>query len=364
MAVMTNQEVGFGTTFRAGCARAACCWRGLGMIAAVGVWLVCSSRGFAADAAPAKPSDRIADPEPMTLVTNDGVTVHITYYKSNVGKEAPVVILLHEKGGNRFVWQSKNGLAEQLQADGFAVITVDLRGHGESKGGAAATSPTGNVNQPADKKKKTGDKKEKSETGKARGGASNDLKPWDYENMCAIDMEAVKKFIYQENQAQNLNMNKIGIAGPEMGASVAAYFALADWEKEPHSDCIGPARTPRGQDVRALVFISPQEKFHNLPIAKPIAELRDPEFGVAFFVCAGKGDKGQAKKVFATLSSFPESDKRMYFREYGAQVQGTQLLGKNLKLEPEMLAFFHKHLKDLPSTWRDRQSKLDKPKKP
>lgn len=301
-----------------------------------------------------KKAEVLAEPENKTLQTKDGVPIHITYYKSLLGKEAPVIVLLHIKDGNRFVWQK--GFAERLQADGYAVITVDLRGHGESKGAAAST--TGNVNQTSDK-----DKKKPGSTGKKAGGI--ELKPADYEAMVALDMEAVKKFIYEENQAENLNMNKTGIVGPEMGASIAAFAAVADWNKAPHPDGQPGFQTPRGQDVRALVLISPQTSYHGLVMSKAINDLRNPAFNIAFLIGWGKGDpqdKGQAKKIYDQAAALPGSEKRMYKQEYAGKLSGTDLLGKRVGIEEHMLAFFSEHLKKLDAPWRDRQSKLDKKK--
>src|SRR5207302_455214 len=143
--------------------------------------------------------------------TKDGLNLHVSYYKSTLEKDAAVVVLLHMKDGNRYVWQTEpDGFARKLQKDGFAVVTVDLRYHGENKAGGAA----GNANQGGAGKKK----------GKKAQGL--DLKLGDFEAMAEIDMEAVKTFIYEEHQAGNLNMTKLGIVGPEMGASIAATYAV------------------------------------------------------------------------------------------------------------------------------------------
>lgn len=302
-----------------------------------------------------KKEEKLYVSEPRSVQTRDGGTIHFTYYPSVDGKESPVVVLLHMKDGNRFVWQAKDGFAERLQKAGYAVITVDLRYHGQSKNGAGAG---GNANQPADGGKK-------GAAGKKGGGA--DLRPADYAGMVEYDLEAIKKFIYEENQAERLNMNKLGIVGPEMGASVAALFAANDWAKAPYEDGQPGFQTPRGQDVRALVLISPQTTFHGMVISKPITALRDPRMGVAFLVCVGKNDpqdRGQAKKVFDQASALPGSDKRMYRYEYPGKLKGTDLIGKRLQIEEHMLAFFEEHLKKLDSPWRDRQSKLEKGDKP
>jgi poly(3-hydroxybutyrate) depolymerase len=125
-----------------------------------------------------------ATSQDLTLMTKDGLDIKITYFKSAAGQEAPVVILLHGKGGNRLVWKT---FAEQLQKVDFAVITVDLRGHGESTGGGESS----------DKKPDTPKKAELAA-------------------MAALDLDAVKKFIYEEHQNKQLNMNKLGIVASDV----------------------------------------------------------------------------------------------------------------------------------------------------
>src|SRR5215475_4904312 len=62
--------------------------------------------------------------------TIDGVDLHGTFYPSGKSNP-PTVILLHAVGEN----SKKKGwvhLAEELQKKGFAVLTFDFRGHGQS----------------------------------------------------------------------------------------------------------------------------------------------------------------------------------------------------------------------------------------
>ncbi|MSR57283.1 MAG: alpha/beta fold hydrolase [Planctomycetaceae bacterium] len=335
--------------------RASASWRSRLCFAAVGLALLCGLWGPPVNDSRAAQKDKKSDepavaPERKSLQTKDRGAIHITYYRSNAGKNSPVVVLLHMSDGNRLLWEGTNGFAELLQHEDFAVVTVDLRHHGESKAGGATAG--GNANQGHDKKK----------AGKVAAGP--ELKPADYKAMVEYDMAAVKNFIYEEHQAGNLNMNKLGIVGPEMGASVAFEYAAVDWNKSPHNDGQPGFQTPRGQDVRALVLISPQTSFQGLKISKIVKELRDPRRGIAFLVCFSKDDpddKGQAQVIFDQLKVRAEDDKRMYKYDFDGKLRGTQLLGsRGGKFEQTMLAFFNEHLKKLDSPWRDRESKLER----
>jgi pimeloyl-ACP methyl ester carboxylesterase len=315
----------------------------LGLVAVLMSGLAFGSANAFGQAAASKDNSKktIAGPEEQSLTTRDGVRIKITYYKSTLGKDAAVVVLLHMKDGNRFIWQGDKGLATRLQSEGYAVITVDLRGHGESKDDAGAA---GNANQ-----------------AKKGAGKRAALKQEEVRAMVLGDMEAVKNFIYDEHQAENLNMNKMAIVGPELGATVAVEFALYDWMKKPHADGQPGFQTPRGQDVQGLVLISPQTSYQGIVMPRALAELKNPQWNVSFLVCSGTDsqDKAQAKKVFDQITVPPENEKRMYKQEFPSKLHGTDLLGKGLTIENIIVGFLNKHIKPLDIPWRDRKSKLE-----
>jgi pimeloyl-ACP methyl ester carboxylesterase len=288
-------------------------------------------------AAPAAPPKGVKATTDKAVTTSDGWTIHFTYFQPAAGREAPVVILLHMRGGNRLVWGTSEqaGFATQLQDAGYAAIAVDLRKHGESKQGAGGKR------------------------------ADGDLTGFDYVGMVNGDLEAVKGFIYEEHQLQHLNMNKTAIVGAEMSAPVALNFALADWNRAPHND--GPtfeSSTPRGQDVRAIVLLSPEQNLPRLPTPKVITSLRSPAWNIAFLVAAGTQDQfdgGQSRKVFRQLTGVPESKSRMYLETFNYNVRGTDLLGKKeIPVEELMMKFLDMHLKHAPGAWHDRRSRFQR----
>jgi pimeloyl-ACP methyl ester carboxylesterase len=259
------------------------------------------------------------------------------------------VILLHSRDGNQLVW--KNGLAERLQREGYAVLAVDLRKHGESKkaGGVAVEIGQGT------KTKTKGPKK-------VAEAAAADLKKDDYEKMVSEDLAAVKRFLYDEHQAQRLNMRKTAIVAADMTCPLAGDFAWKDWIKTPHNDAPTlEASTPRGQDVRALVLLSPDVSAANLRTGASMLQLRNPVWQVAFLVCNGSKDaldKGTAEDVYKQVSGIAQNESRTYHKTYDTKFRGTDLLGKKLQVEEHILAFLEKHLKQLPDTWQNRKSRL------
>ncbi len=262
--------------------------------------------------------------------------------KESIAKNAPVVILLHGDKENRLVWEGEKGLAPRLQREGFAVLTVDLRKHGQSTnvGRASGDSPAG---------------------GKSTEGTN--VQSEDYTNMVEQDLPAVKKFIYEQHQLKHLNMNKMGIVAAETSAAVAVCFAGDDWSKAPYDDApTDEGKTPRGQDVRALVLLSPPQKTKGIAFTEALAKVRNPDYNIAFLTLYGNRNKADSsainmhKKLFASTKANKD---RIYLVGYKTNLRGSDLLGKGIDAESTIIEFFKLHLKDLKdSEWRDRQSRL------
>ena len=71
--------------------------------------------------------------EPIALRTTDKVALKADFYAPREGeRRAPAVLLLHGAGADR---STVADLAEGLQRAKFAVLAIDLRGHGESTEG-------------------------------------------------------------------------------------------------------------------------------------------------------------------------------------------------------------------------------------
>jgi alpha-beta hydrolase superfamily lysophospholipase len=278
--------------------------------------------------------------EDKVLTTKDNVRINVTYFPSAAGKNAPVAVLLHGKGGNRLAWHVGSGqipgFAPALQTNDFAVVTVDLRGHGQniaSDGGAAAAN-------------------KKSDTQK--------LTARDYQAMVAGDMEAVKRLIFDEHQKEMLNMNKLAIVAADFSTAVALNYAELDWSKEPYDDAAVPSqRTPRGQDVRALVLISPDGTVPGLPTNTAAARIRALQMPVMI----GVGDKDSldrnaAKKLHELLAPKQTDKPHVFFETYASKLRGLDLLNKGVGLEKQMYTFLDEYVKKSPGEWRNRKSPL------
>ncbi len=288
--------------------------------------------------APAKSAEgeKIPPPQDLAWRTPDGVQLKATYYPGTKKKETVPVVLLHMWKGSR---QDYEPLALYLQAKGHAVLVPDLRGHGESIRAAG-------VSRPLD---------------------TDTLQPAQYTRMATVDMEVVKRFLMEKNNAGELNIDKLCVVGAEMGALVALNFALVDWSWPPL------ATGKQGQDVKALVLISPEWTFKNLrangPLANDAVRSRISVL-IAYGKDSPKADK-EARRLHAALERYhpkPGDDPRekldrqdLFLDGIGTTLQGTKILGeRGLNLEQHIAKFIELRLLKKNYPWRDRTSPLAK----
>jgi pimeloyl-ACP methyl ester carboxylesterase len=331
---------------------------------AVAAWLLGTC--ICGAAAPAKPESKPAKPESKkeklpeskdtVLLTNDGLKLATTYYPGTKGKDSVPVVLLHAQKGSRKDYAE---LAVDLQRLGHAVLVPDLRGHGEStelRGRRSALSAV-------------------------------DLSRADYLRMVTGDMEAVKDFLREENNKGNLNIEKLCVVGAEMGASVALTWTQFDWSHPP----VGVFKL--GQDVKALVLISPEWSTPGLPL-KPVLTTSNARFPltdpllisaakkgaitlknayeldlrreVSVMIVAGGGDSRavrDAQRLYSMLKRYhpdppeKEAEKKqdLYYGTLETSLQGTKMLGvSGLGLEEFIGTFIQRRLVDQGFPWQQR----------
>ncbi|MBN1679853.1 MAG: alpha/beta fold hydrolase [Anaerolineae bacterium] len=80
---------------------------------------------------------------PMMITTSDGLVLRGTLY-SALQRPAPGVLMVPMRGRDRSSWEP---LAGRLQASGYAVLTIDLRGYGETGGSVDWSLAPGDVRE-------------------------------------------------------------------------------------------------------------------------------------------------------------------------------------------------------------------------
>jgi pimeloyl-ACP methyl ester carboxylesterase len=285
----------------------------------------------------------------VTLPTKDGVQLKITYYPSREpkgsaeAKQVAPVVLLHDYKETRAVFAP---FAQRLQALGegepqrpsFAVVTVDLRAHGESTtqffpDGSQADLDAARLNR-------------------------NSLAA-----MAALDMEAVRGFLFLKNDAGELNLNKLCLVGAGMGANVAANWAAQDWSAPPL------ATGKQGQDVKGLVLISPSWTFRGLSLQQPLRFAPLKEF-VSWMLLYGQEDadlRSDVNRIVKQLEPFhPQignsgagQPRGLSVVAWPSKLQGSTLLSRvGQPLEDQVVKFLVENVALKPQPWYARLDRL------
>jgi alpha-beta hydrolase superfamily lysophospholipase len=169
----------------------------------------------------------------LTLAGGDGSPLATRYYPSEQGPVAAVVVLVHDLGAGRSAKDFDDpiaelegqGLAGHLQELGYAVIAIDLRGHGQSP---------------------------------SRGSQGANLR-------MLGDLQAVYRFLIDRHNRRELNLSKLGVVGLGTGANLAAT-----WAATPGAAVSIEGRT---SDLAGLALISPKPEAGGRPIGPIVSTL-------------------------------------------------------------------------------------------
>jgi len=246
-------------------------------------------------------------------MTKDGVQLQATYYPSSAGQQAVPVVMLHDFNETRAVFDP---LARVLQNPptpasptapqiaSRAVLAVDLRGHGGSKFSQTANGSTVELEP-------------------------NRFQPGDFQAMVDFDMEAVRSFLVEQNDAGKLNLNSLGLVGSGMGANVALLWAAKDWSAPPL-----PVRK-QGQDVKALVLLSPRWNFNGLMLREPL-RFEPIQRELSILLAYGADDRAVSKdcqdviKILSKHHPDPPADRVEQFKDFFVYAPETNLQGTKL----------------------------------
>ena len=307
-----------------------CCLRGIAitLVVSIGCMALLPCQAGAAE------EEDLPDPVQVggqRLMAADGLQLSAVFRPGTRGQDSVPVILLHMWKGSGTDYA---GLAEYLQRQGHAVLVPDLRGHGNS----ARVPMTGH----------------KLDPGKL---STNDL----YE-MRYGDMELLRRFLVEKNDAGELNLNKLCIVGAEMGAVVGVYYAMNDWTQIRRE----ANRAAAAQDIKGLVLISPDRDFRGMPLNKP---LNHPlvRSQISAMIVVGREDSRsltEAKRVYNVLrkthvtrddvADDELSKIDLFFLEAPTKLQGTRMLGVRVGIERLIARFIELRLINQDYPWYRR----------
>lgn len=220
----------------------------LGLATVIGAMTLCPQ-------APAQANKKIPT-KTISIPTFDGVTLSGTLYPNPGGKRDAIAVLLHhfdlKKGGSSQA-EGWADLAAALHADGYAVLSFDFRGFGDSKNVDKEKFWTHAHNRNFLKGKK-GDKTETI--------SYTNFTP-SYFPYLVNDLAAVRAYLDRRNDAKEINSGNIILVGAGDGAAVGSLW-LAHEARRRRDKSGGIGVTMLGEaevrDVAAAVWLSPTTK--------------------------------------------------------------------------------------------------------
>jgi hypothetical protein len=268
----------------------------------------------------------------------DGVELQGTYYHNSLGKKDACVLLLHNisrtKGGNSHQ-DGWDHLAEALQKEGYAVLSFDFRGFGESKS-VSKDFWEHRHNQSlrvAARRPETIDQK--------------DFPPAYYPQL-VNDIAAAKAFLDRKNDAGELNSSNLIIIGAGEGATLGAMWMAAEWKRQ---RALGGNMLdePEGRDQACGIWltISPSLAGQNQPVKALLVEVgRDRKVPMAFLFGKTDATGKQIATNYVKAIKTPTSGKKLdplvkdFTGEHeiaGTNLTGSKLLQNSLETEKWIL---------------------------
>jgi hypothetical protein len=262
----------------------------------------------------------IPAPEPLMLETKDKVQLRCTYFAPATGEEAAdgkqaiPYIIVHDWASSR---SDTTNLATFLQSKGNAVIIPDLRGHGDS------IRATG-LNKALDQKKFRNDEI----------------------STAVADIERCKKYLVQQNNDGNLNVDRLAVIAVGKSAPLATQWAITDWSYAAYNS----SGIKQGKDVKILVLISPEKKLGRLTMNRLLGhQLFAGENALPVLVSwgAGNGKAKDAESIYKKLeksrprlSDYPKEKQSEKKSLFNAALKKSSLSGVQIASSPNMQGFW------------------------
>ena len=182
--------------------------------------------------------------EEITFKTTDGVKISGNFLKPDK-EHSPVFLLLHMMPSTKESW---NSFASLLNRNGFAVLAIDLRGHGKSieKNGMILDY--------------------------------REFKDPDHRESMK-DIAAAKEFLAKQ---KNIDATRMALAGASIGANLSLWHASMD------------------KDIKLLILLSPGLNYRGI-----IAEDLAPKYSGPVYLLASEGDTNAARSSRELLNIFP-----------------------------------------------------------
>ncbi len=247
----------------------------------------------------------------LRISGGDGAPIAATYYPPRSRMNAPVILLVHERGQGRSGkdWQEPLdelkgvSLAESLQEQGFAVLVPDLRGHGANP--------------------------------------RKELTPKEWLALPA-DIQAMYLFLVDRHNRGDINLAKFAVIAMGEGANL-----VTAWASLPGAAVSSDGRS---SDLGALILVSPVEDATGLklmPLIAPVA-ARVP----IYLLC---GDRDAASiKVVKEAQPIVERNQRSKVSYFDTPLHAYRLLHFFPKVPGPITKFLDDPIKGRVLEWEPR----------
>jgi hypothetical protein len=240
---------------------------------------------------------------------DSNIPLAATYYPSKQGTTAPVLLMVHQKERSSKDFEEPiselkgQGLAEHLQGLGYAVLLLDLRGHGANM---------------------------------RRVLSSKDWRMMNY------DLQAAYHFLVDRNNRGDVNLSKFGVLGVGEGANL-----IAAWAAHPAA---AVSLDERPSDINALILISPLADGEGFLLSQVLAKTvtRFPTL-----VMAGERDAISADPV-KTVKERIERVRINRVELFPSSLHGYKLLRLEPKATSVLTKFLEGTIKFKATEWEPR----------
>jgi dienelactone hydrolase len=218
--------------------------------------------------------------EKVTFETHDGAVICADYYTPKPSKTgAPMVILLHMYGSDRTAWRP---LIKPLHEAGFAILAIDMRGHGECAGAE--------------------DRRRVERRDPAVFRAMYD------------DVRAAYSWLAEQD---GVDRSRFALVGASVGCSVALHYATQD------------------RSVDVIVCLSPGANYLGLDSKADISKIK----GRKIWLVAGDDPK-EKEGVEALAPLADDADTELF----AGDAHGTRMFGKFPGLEEKIADYLSRYI--------------------
>lgn len=292
-----------------------------------------------------KKTEKKGDAGRVKFETVDQVELHGTFYEGPDGKKSPCVLLLHDLTG-KSQDEGWDKLARDLQQRGYAVLSFDFRGHGDS----TAVGPAF-WQFPENRKLKNF-----SATKPKERISYKDIAEKSYYLRMVDDIAAAKLYLDRRNDAGDCNSSTLIVIGAGEGAALGALWMNSEFYRY---GVAGPAigfgprklaTAPEGRGAACAVWLSVSSTVGGQPGVRDwLRNIGGKEKVPMYFIYGAKDSKAEGFAQ-STLSSIKSGAASLPLTGSKAiadtDLKGQRLIGKGQDTGEFIVKYLDKVIKE------------------